>query len=140
MSMIQVLMYRDNDADELGVSYTEAFDTVKEPNFVLSQTYHTSQACNYAVCLGIRILLPVYLHSLLASIDASWKQVADNQDSFKFPDETSDDFAPRLGEKIPVTRYDIKHWLPDVSRRTIFSGWKVLALKAKGVCFYSIST
>jgi hypothetical protein len=113
-----------------GIAYTEAFDQARLPTYVLSSTYQTNVFCNYAVCYGIRILKPEYLHYLLAAADASWKQVADSQDSFSLPDETSPDFAPEINDSVTAGRRDLKLWLPDPARPTLFKGWKVLALRA----------
>lgn len=82
------------------------------------------------MCYGIRILLPSYLHDLLVRIAACWKQLADHEDSFRLPDETSPEYQPPIDPAVPNTRKAIEAWLPDPTRQTLWTGWKVMGLKA----------
>lgn len=104
------------------------------PTYVLSPTYQASQSCSYAVCYGVRILTPTYLRALLGAIASSWKQVADSQDSFTFPNELAEEFQPDFDAKLQKYRRGkpdnpFGAWLPDPTRRQMFAGWNILLLR-----------
>jgi hypothetical protein len=116
-----------------GVSWTQTFDISDKPHFVLSSTYKSSPECNYAVCFGVRILLPAYLNALLSRFRACWKKVADSQDSFSLPDEMDRIFQPQLDTALPKSRGDVQCWLPDDRRLEMFQGWKLMGLRGQAV-------
>jgi hypothetical protein len=89
--------------------------------------------CNYAVCYGVRILLPLWLEALVGRLNACWKQVADSADSFGLPDETESRFQPQLDTVMPNNRKDTSLWQPDEKRCTMFKGWTIMGLKGKAV-------
>ena len=115
------------------ISQTAEFDTVSLPTCVLSTAYKANPDCNYAVCYGVRILLPAYLDALVAKCAASWKLVADSQDSFDMPDEEDPQFQPPLDPSLANARMDVNSWLPDKNRRHLFAGWQILGLKGSRV-------
>ncbi|EIW73239.1 hypothetical protein TREMEDRAFT_59407 [Tremella mesenterica DSM 1558] len=113
------------------LAHTLAFDPSNKPTFVLSQTYCATPHCNYAVCYGIRILLPIYLEALLAKCNACWKKVADSQDSFALPPEEDPRFQPPLDPNLPNVRASVECWLPDPGRSALFEGWSIMGLRAE---------
>lgn len=117
----------------LGISYTLAFDTDSPPAVVLSPTFRAVNDLSYAVCYGIPILKPEYLIYLFDKLVGSWKKIVDSQDSFTLPGPAMQELQPTLDEKLPVARKAVHAWLPDPSRRELFKGWNILALRGKGV-------
>ncbi|WVF66616.1 hypothetical protein IAT40_001356 [Kwoniella sp. CBS 6097] len=113
------------------VAWTQTFDVDHRPTYVLSPLYKSNADCNYAVCYGIRIVQPSFLEALISRIRACWKKMADYQDSFTLPDEEDDAFQPELDGGLSVSRKDVRCWLPDKKRQTLFKGWKVVGLRGK---------
>ncbi|ORY23559.1 hypothetical protein BCR39DRAFT_549174 [Naematelia encephala] len=113
------------------ISYTLAFDINDKPTYVLSPALRNNPDCNYAVCYAIRILLPLYLDTLISRLNACWRKIADSQDSFSLPDADETRFQPALDPAVQNIRSDVEQWLPHEARPTLFRGWKVLGLRAK---------
>lgn len=116
-----------------GIPWSASFDTDDIPDLVVAAAYKSSIDCNYAVCYGVRIVLPTYLDNLLARLEACWRRIADSQDSFTLPDAASSDFQPNLDSGLPNLRSEIRCWLPDRGRRELWKGWTVMGLKGKTV-------
>ena len=117
----------------IGISYTQQFEPETPPNIVLSTTYRASTDCNYAVCFGVRILVPAYLQAILMRLSSCWKKVADSQDSFMLPDQEEQAFQPELDSALPNVRSSVECWVPDQGRKTLFSDWRIMGLRAKTV-------
>jgi hypothetical protein len=66
-----------------------------------------------------------------------WKTRADSQDSFKIPDEESQDYIPPYDSGLQSFRHNLESWIPDDKRPTFFRGWKVLVLRSKAVSYSS---
>ncbi|WWC67234.1 uncharacterized protein I206_101141 [Kwoniella pini CBS 10737] len=113
------------------IAWTQTFDTSSRPTLVLSALYRSNVECNYAVCFGIRILTPSYLHAFISRLKACWKKMADSQDSFALPDRDAEAFQPEFDNALPTSRKDPQVWLPDEKRETLFKGWKFLGLRAR---------
>ncbi|WVQ94224.1 hypothetical protein IAU59_001302 [Kwoniella sp. CBS 9459] len=113
------------------IAWTQTFDLNSRPTYVLSPVYKSNADCNYAVCFGIRIVQPSYLEALISRIKACWKKMADYQDSFTLPDEEDDAFQPELDGSLPASRKDVRCWLPNAKRQTLFQGWKVMGLRGR---------
>lgn len=116
-----------------GIPWTPAFDTNHIPDFVFSNTYKANPECNYAVCYGVRILLPDYLRQIVVRLGTCWKQRADGEDSFKLPDVESEQYRPPFDDSLQGFRKNLESWLPDDRRPTMFKGWKILVLRSKAV-------
>ncbi|WVQ64386.1 uncharacterized protein L199_002551 [Kwoniella botswanensis] len=113
------------------IGWTQSFDTTSRPTIVLSVTYRSNVECNYAVCFGIRILLPIYLHAIISRLKACWKKMADSQDSFNLPDQDAEVFQPDFDNALQASRKERKAWLPDKRRETLFKGWKIMGLRGR---------
>ncbi|OCF42159.1 hypothetical protein I317_04010 [Kwoniella heveanensis CBS 569] len=113
------------------IAWTKIFDIENRPTYVLSPLYKSNADCNYAVCFGIRIVQPSFLEALISRIWACWKKMADYQDSFTLPDEEDDAYQPELDGGLPASRKDVRCWLPNKKRQTLFKGWKVMGLRGK---------
>lgn len=117
----------------LGIPHLSTFDETSNPDLVISPSYKSSTPTNYAVCYGVRILLPEYLYTLQDRLTACWKKVADNQDSFGLPDQDLVEFQPALDASLPNTRRGVECWMPDRRRKNLFKGWKIFGLRPKVV-------
>nr|XP_018266236.1 uncharacterized protein I303_00211 [Kwoniella dejecticola CBS 10117]OBR88394.1 hypothetical protein I303_00211 [Kwoniella dejecticola CBS 10117] len=113
------------------IAWTQSFDISARPSIVLSAQFRSNIECNYAVCFGIRIVTPSYLHALIGRFKICWKKMADSQDSFTLPDQESEEYRPDFDTALPASRNDPQAWLPDPSRETLFKEWKVLGLRAR---------
>ncbi|WWC85414.1 uncharacterized protein L201_000277 [Kwoniella dendrophila CBS 6074] len=113
------------------IAWTQSFDTTSKPSLVLSATCKANVDCNYAVCYGVRILLPSYLHAILNRLKACWKKMADSQDSFDLPDQDLEEYQPDIDNTLPAARQERRVWLPDPNRETLFSDWKILGLRGR---------
>ena len=113
--------------------HLSTFEETSPPDLVISPSYKSSTSTNYAVCYGVRIVLPFYLQTLQGRFNACWKKVADSQDSFELPDQELDEFQPGLDAALPNTRRGVECWAPDKRRRNLFKGWKIFGLRPKVV-------
>ncbi|WWD22759.1 hypothetical protein CI109_107252 [Kwoniella shandongensis] len=115
------------------IAWTQAFEINNRPDYVLSTYLRSSLDCNYAVCFGVPIVLPSFLEALIGRLHACWKKMADSQDSFTLPDENEyqPEFDPHPSTALPASRKERRTWLPDKSRETLFSGWKVMGLRGR---------
>jgi hypothetical protein len=120
---------QEHDAEFAGIAKTDKFEPKNPPNLVISDLYKNSGDCNNAICYGIRILLPVYLDDLEKRLNACWRIPADSQDSFGFPNVEDKKYRPGLEPGLPKSRSVVSAWLPDSSRKQLWKGWKVAALK-----------
>lgn len=116
-----------------GIPHLSTFEETSPPDLVISPSFKSSTPTNYAVCYGVRILLPLYLETLQDRLNACWKKVADSQDSFGLPDQELDMFQPTLDAALPNTRRGTECWIPDKRRKTLFKGWKIFGLRPKVV-------
>jgi hypothetical protein len=117
-----------------GIPWSPAFDTDRIPDFVISSTYKANPECNYAVCYGVRILLPEYLREIVGRLGGCWKNRADGEDSFKLPDVEDEKYTPAFDTALQAFRANTESWRPDPRRPTMFRGWKILVLRSKAVC------
>lgn len=116
-----------------GIPWSPAFDTDRIPDFVFSNTYKANPECNYAVCYGVRILLPEYLREVVGRLSGCWKNRADGEDSFKLPDVQDPKYTPGFDTALQPFRANSESWLPDPRRPNLFKGWKILVLRSKAV-------
>ncbi|KAL7420219.1 hypothetical protein Q5752_005186 [Cryptotrichosporon argae] len=116
---------------DYGVVYSGSFSLEQEPDFVITETFKSTVACNYAVCRAVRILRPNWLATLTYKLAGCWKQSPDGDDSFALPDINDPQYQPRVDGTLPAMRNMTNDWLPDPRRKTLFEGWWCLALKAK---------
>lgn len=54
-------------------------------------------------------------------------------DSFRLPDEESEQYRPPFDPSLQNFRANLAAWLPDANRPNLFKGWKLLALRSKAV-------
>lgn len=116
-----------------GIYHSPSFEEDLLPDLVISSTYRTTAPMNYAVCYGIRILKPEYIHDIVMRLGTCWKRVADSQDSFTWPEVEDEQYRPRLDGSLPMTRNSETIWLPDPKRKRLFAGWRILGLRSKQV-------
>jgi hypothetical protein len=55
-------------------------------------------------------------------------------DSFRLPDEESEQYRPPFDPSLQNFRANVDAWLPDSNRPNLFKGWKIMALRSKAVC------